>query len=126
MKRSWIRNLFVRPAPRTIRKPHRARLALEQLEGRLTPTIGIPYNGGPLLTNVQVQCVYYNDPTTLGLQSQFDGFFRDIVQSPWLTQMLASFSVPGSTIGAGLPGLIAAGGGFLAWWRNKRRAQAAA
>jgi hypothetical protein len=34
--------------------------------------------------------------------------------------------VPGSTIGAGLPGLIAAGGGFLAWWRNKRRAQAAA
>jgi hypothetical protein len=34
--------------------------------------------------------------------------------------------VPSPTIGAGLPGLIAAGVGMLAWWRNKRRAQAAA
>jgi hypothetical protein len=59
------------------------------------------YHGGPLLTHVQVQGVYYNDPTTLGLESQFDGFFRDILQSPWLTQMLANYSVPGYTIGAG-------------------------
>jgi hypothetical protein len=39
----------------------------------------------------------------------------------------ATFSVtaiPAPTIGAGLPGLIFAGGGFLAWWRSKRRAQA--
>jgi hypothetical protein len=35
-------------------------------------------------------------------------------------------AVPGPTIGAGLPGLIVAGGGVLAWRRNKRRAQAAA
>jgi hypothetical protein len=33
-------------------------------------------------------------------------------------------AVPGPTIGAGLPGLIFAGAGLLAWWRNKRRAQA--
>jgi parallel beta-helix repeat protein len=102
--KSWIRNLFARPVTRTIRKPHRARLALEQLEGRLTPAapaISIPYNGGPLLTHVQVQGVYYNDPATLGLQSRLDGFFTDIVQSPWLTQMLANYSVPNYTIGAG-------------------------
>jgi hypothetical protein len=87
---------------------------------RMSATFGSLANGPDCITNI---CIAGGeakvDPTFTIVDPSFANDYS-IVYSEGITGA-PSLSVPGPIAGAGLPGLIFAGGGLLGWWRRRRK-----
>jgi hypothetical protein len=56
-----------------------------------------------------------------GIDTRFRDLEGNVVEFPFDIAVFAASDVPGPVVGAGLPGLIAACGGLLGWWRRRQR-----
>jgi hypothetical protein len=94
------------------------------------PTLNGPFDGG-----AGIQHIYSTASTTPILGpggtipvGTYVGFEDLPASNPAIDRdyndlqfVITNVSVPGPIVGAGLPGILFAGGGLLAWWRMKRK-----
>jgi hypothetical protein len=90
----WFRNQLTASGVSGTR-PSAARLRLETLENR--EVLSVAYHGGPLLTNVQVETVFYGqawyyNPTLYQSTGDLDTVLNDVTQSSYM-DMLAEYGV---------------------------------
>jgi hypothetical protein len=98
------------------------------------PTLNGPFDGGVGIQHVYSTAYTATSPILgppgvipVGTYVGFEDLPVGIADLDYndLQFVITNVSVPGPIVGAGLPGILFAGGGLLAWWRRKRKAVAA-